>query len=249
MPIPYFPTRKDGRHVKRVNEFKVLKVLRLFGHLRRQEIAAAVWPASSGPSGYIMACRTIKALLEQELILKRKNTLATDSFVLASKGVSALHLEEELIAQEGYTLAFDGPQFFHRTLGTTYLLEKARSGHEVFGEYAVIKGLAPVTREFLRGKFKKIPDGLVVYSSQLMGYKEGFRAADWVEVESAYKNYDELEKILALLTKNSELTAKGNLVINKLVFVYDSRQKHDRFILRAAKQFLKTTPVWCLKRS
>lgn len=242
MPIPYFPTRRDGRHVKEVNEIRVLKALRLFGHLRRQELAVAVWPKSSSSSAYIMACRTVKELVRKELILLRRNSLNGESFVLSAKGVSHLLVMEELVAQEGYNLAFDGPQFFHRTLGTSYLLEKARGGHEVFGEYAVIKGMAPVTREFLRTKYKKVPDGLIVYSSELMGYTGGLRAADWVEVESAYKNYDELEKALSLLTKNTELTAKGDLVLNKLVFVYDSRQKHDRFILRAIKQFLKNHP-------
>jgi hypothetical protein len=242
MPVPYFPTHKDGRHVKEVNELKVLKVLRLFGHLRRQELAVAVWPTSSPASAYTMACRTVTELLRKEQILERRNTLNGSSFVLSSKGVSELRLKGGVSAQEGYTLAFDGPQFFHRTLGTSYLLEKARTGHEVFGEYAVIKSMAPVTREFLRTKFKKVPDGLIVYSSELMGFRDGYRAADWVEVESAYKNYEELEKSLLLLTRNSELTEKGNLVINKLVFVYDSRQKHDRFILRAAKQFLKNHP-------
>lgn len=241
MPIPYFPVKQNGRHVAWVNELKVLKVLRLFGHLRRQEIAMAVWPKGSAQSAYIMACRTVKRLLDSGEVLSRRNTLGGDSFVLSAKGVSTLRLHGET-AQEGYTLAFDGPQFFHRTLGTSYLLDKARNGHEVFGEFAVIKGMAPVTRDFLRQKFKKVPDGLIVYDSKTMGFTDGYRGADWVEVESAYKNYEELEKSLSLLTKNSELNAAGNLTLNKLVFVFDSRQRHDRPIIRAARQFLKEHP-------
>lgn len=242
MPIPYFPTQKDGRHVSELNDLKVLKALRLFGHLRRQELALGLWPGSSPQSAYIMACRTVNRLLDKECILEKKNSLGGNSLVLAAKGVSLLRSREDLVAQEGYTLAFDGPQFFHRTLGTTYLMEKAKRGHEVFGEYAVIKGMAPVKRDFLRQKFQKVPDGLIVYGSDVMGLKDGVRSADWVEVESAYKTYDELEKSMALLTKNSELSASGNLIMNKLVFVYDSRQKHDRPVLRAAKQFLKNNP-------
>jgi len=241
MPVPYFPTKKDGRHAREVNRLKVLKALRLFGHLRRQEVAAAVWPHSSAASAYIMACRTITLLLDEEMVLEKPNSLGGSSFVLAAKGVNALR-SQDLVSQEGYTLASDGPQFFHRTLGTSYLLEKARGGYEVFGEYAVIKGMSPVRRDFLRDKFKKVPDGLIVYDSALMGLRNGVRSADWVEVESAYKTYDELEKSLSLLTKNSELNADGSLLLNKLVFVFDSRQKHDRPVLRAARQFLREHP-------
>lgn len=242
MPIPYFPTRKDGRNVSQDNDLKVLNVLRLFGHLRRQEIAMALWPRSTPQSAYIMACRTINRLLERELVLKKTNTLGGDSFVLSSKGVGEIFLKTGETAQEGYQLAFDGPQFFHRTLGTTYLLDKARRGHEVFGEYAVIKSLAPVTRDFLRQKYKKVPDGLIVYSPEVMGFKDDMRGADWIEVESAYKTYDELEKSLAVLTKNTELNEKGSLLLDKLVFVFDSRQKHERHIMRAAQAFLRDHP-------
>lgn len=241
MPLAYNPTKNDGRSVAINNDLKVLKALRLFGHLRRQEFALAVWPNSSPKSAYIMACRTIKRLTDDGLVLMKQNTLGGISVVLAAKGVSRLR-DEDLTSLEGYDLAFDGPQFFHRTLGTCYLLEKARTGCEVFGEYALLKELAPVAKDFLKLKYNKMPDGLIVYGADALGYKGGLRGADWIEVESAYKPYDELRKALNLLTKNAELNVEGSLILNKLVFVFDGRQKHDRPILRAIKQFLKERP-------
>jgi hypothetical protein len=241
MPLPYHPTAIDGRSVAEINDFRVLSALRLFGHLRRQELAMAIWPKSSPKSAYVMACRTIKRLLEAGAIMERPNTLGGKSLMLGSRGVVRLR-DQDVVAQEGYDLAVDGPQFFHRTLGTAYLLEKAKRGHEVFGEYALLKGWAPVLKEEFRERFGKIPDGLILYPGELLGLVGGIRAADWIEVESAYKSYDELKKALSVLVKSSDLNKTGSVMLHKLVFVFDGRQKHDRWITRAIKQFLKESP-------
>jgi hypothetical protein len=148
----------------------------------------------------------------------------------------------DIRAHEGYELAFDGPQFFHRTLGTCYLLEKARAGSEVFGEYSILRGWSPLSREYTSERFRKIPDGLVVYSGESVGLRKDLRVADWVEVESAFKQYDDIKRALSILTKNATLTESGDVALNKLVFVFDSRQRHDRQILRYIKRFLKETP-------
>lgn len=241
MPLPYSPTQKDGRVVAESNELKSLKVLRLFGHLRRQELAMAVWPKSSPKSAYIMACRTTSRLLEQGLVLERTNSLGGKSLVLAAKGVARLR-DQDLQAQEGYELAFDGPQFFHRTLGTCYLLHKAREGHEVFGEFAILKGWSPVVKELARDSVQKIPDGLISYDRSLFGYGPRIRPVDWVEVESAVKPYEEIRKAFNLYAKTLNLSKKEDIELHKLVFVCDARQKHDTQILRHAKQYLKENP-------
>lgn len=241
MPIPYNPTRRDGRAVALENEIRVLKAVRHFGHLRRQEIAMAAWPKSSEKSAYIMAWRTVNRLLKAGLLLERQNSLGGRSLVLGARGVARLR-DLDIRAHEGYELAFDGPQFFHRTLGTAYLLEKARNGNEVFGEYAILRGWSPLTREYTSERFRKIPDGLVFYSGTAVGVRADVRLADWVEVESAFKEYDEIKRALAILTKNATLTEDGSVVLNKLVFVFDARQRHDRQILRYVKKFLQENP-------
>lgn len=241
MPIPKHPTPTDGRKVADQNELSVLKAVRHFGHLRRPEIATAVWPSSSNKSAYSMAIRTIRRMLDKGQLLVKVNSLGGESLVLASKGVARLR-EEDILAQEGYELAFNGPQFFHRTLGTNYLLERARKGDSIFGEFALLKGWAPIDKDYVRDRFKKIPDGLICYSGKSAGIADGSNVADWVEVESAFKPYEEVKKALSLLTKSSQLTADGQLLLNKLVFVYDSRQKHEKQLLRYIRKFLQENP-------
>lgn len=237
MPQTYNPTTKDGRAVAEDNELKVLMALKHFGHLRRQEVAMSCWPRSSANSAYAMAARTVKRMLKSGLILEKVNSLGGKSLILAAKGVTRLR-DQDIAALEGYELAFDGPQFFHRLLGTNYLLERARVGDAVFGEYAILKGAAPIDKEYVRERFKKVPDGLIVRNGELEGYRSTDKVVDWVEVESAYKPYDEVKKALSLFRSTSQLTRNGGYYLGKLVFVYDSRQKHDRQILRHIKRFL-----------
>jgi hypothetical protein len=241
MPRPYNPTVKDGRAVQLDNQDKVLMAVRHFGHLRRHELAMAVWPKASARSAYVMAWRTVSVMVKAGYLLEKLNSLGGVSVVLAAKGVSRLR-EMEVKAHEGYDLAFDGPQFFHRTLGTNYLLEKARAGDEVFGEYSILRGWSPVNKEHVRSRFKKIPDGLIVRSGRHLGLRDNIRVADWIEVESAFKAYDDIARALSLLTKESQLDTKGELILNKLVFVYDSRQKHEKQLARYIKKFLKEHP-------
>lgn len=238
MPLPYKPTQKDGRTIADANDFRVLMAVRLFGHLRRPDIAMAGWPESSSKSAYIMACRTVTRLLKGGLLLEKPNTLGSTSLVLAAKGVARLR-DYDIHSQEGYDLAFDGPQFFHRTLGTCYLLEKARSGNEVFGEFAILKGWGPVRKQEFKDRFNKIPDGLITYTKGTMGYASGIRPTDWIEVESAYKPYDELKKSFGLLTGSTSLDKDGQVVLHKLVFVFDGRHNHEKRVMRGIKRFLE----------
>jgi hypothetical protein len=242
MPIAYNPTPKDGRAVADNNDLKVLKVVRLFGHLRRQEIAMAVWPKSSYKSANIMASRTVVRLMRAGMLLERPNSLGGTSLVLGARGVTRLK-DANLEAQEGYELAVDGPQFFHRTLGTCYLLEKSVAGSGIFGEFAILKqterGWSPLAKKFLIEKYAKVPDGLIMYSAESSGFVGIEWMVDWVEVESAYKPYEELKKAFALAVRTYlPLNTTGSIVLHKLVFVYDSRQGHERSILLSLKKFI-----------
>ena len=241
MPLAYHPTPVDGRIVELNNELRILVTLKQFGHLRKSEIATAVWPNSTPQSAYIMASRAVNKMVQKGYLIKKINTLGGQSFVLGAKGVSKLK-EHEIFTQEGYDLAFDGPQFFHRTLGTCYLLEKSRTGNEVFGEYSILKNWGPVSKDYLKDRFKKIPDGMITYTKGSFGYSSEIRPSDWVEVESAYKPYDELKKALDLLKTGTSLDAEGRVILHKLVFVYDCRQEHENRILRGIKKFLRENP-------
>lgn len=234
-PIPYHATALDGREVAQHNELAVLRAVRLFGHLRRSELAMAVWPRTSLKSARNMCQLTVQRMLTSGLLLERPNILGGRSLVLAAKGVSRLRDNGVVDALEGYDLSgIAGGQFFHRTLGTCYLLECARNHASVFGEYALVRGYAPLTREFFALNYDKVPDGLVFVPGQTRGYDNSITCVDWVEVESAYKPDEELQKIVALALKVGEyLSTKQRLLLDRVVFVYDTRQRHEAAIQTA----------------
>lgn len=225
-------TLVDGRIVAQENELKVLKAVNLFGHLRRAEIAAAIWPSSSPRSAETMVRRTVKRLLDSGDLLERPNSLGGLSLILSPRGASKLN-SEGLDADDGKNLSsVEGPQFYHRTLGTRYLIEKAIEGAEVYGEYALIKGRAPVSRAHLSERFHKYPDGIAVYPGEMRGYNPSYSAADWIEVESAFKADDDYEKLIKIAWKvTSFLNASDTCVLDRVVFVFDIRQRHEQAIL------------------
>jgi hypothetical protein len=225
-------TPVDGRVIAQENELKVLKAVNLFGHLRRAEIAAAVWPKSSPLSAEAMVRRTVKRLLETGELLERPNSLGGLSLILSPRGATKLNLEG-LEADDGKNLSsVEGPQFYHRTLGSRYLVEKMNAGAEVFGEYALIKGRAPVSRAQMSERFHKYPDGLAVYPGEQRHYQSEYKAADWIEVESAFKADDDYEKLISIAWKvGSFINASEDCILDRLVFVFDVRQRHENAIL------------------
>jgi len=243
MPLAYNPTSINGCTVADRNEIEVLKAVRYFGHLRRNEVARAVWPRSSHRSAYLMAQRTVKRMVDKGYLLERANTLGGMSLVLASRGVAKLR-ECDISAVEGYDMSsISGPQFFHRTMGTCFLIDRSRNDEMVFGEYAVARNWAPLTTEMLKQQYQKIPDGITVSAGAARGYAEGFRALDWIEVESAFKPEAELLKIIRLGLRLPEpVLNTPNLVLDQVVFVYDTRQGHEARILRTLRGYLREHP-------
>lgn len=232
---------KNTRQTALDNEFKVLMAVRRFGHLRASEVGRAVWPHSRELTARAMADLTLKRMVAKSLLLKKPNSYGGASFLLSPAGCRHLR-DADVSATEGYKLSPAGPQFFHRTLGTNYLLDKQQAGFEVYGEYALLKGYAPVDLEYLRKKHGKLPDGLVVYAPEQAGTVGGVLLADWVEVESNFKDYDDVEHAFRLLLRSGELTQAGNLLLNKLVFVYDARQTHEARLKKYAARFLRENP-------
>jgi len=237
-------SRPDNRFVAEQNDLAVLKLLRDFGHLRRSEIARGVWPNSSNAVAMKMANRTVHRLREKGYIQEKPNSLGGRSLVLAARGATWLQLHG-VEAHDGYELSsVAGPHFYHRTLGTRYLLERAARGHKVFGEYALQKGFGPIGRGELNERFKKLPDGIVLAPGSERGYDSNVIAADWVEVESSYKPEQELSKIFAIAwSVGSWLNAAETLLLDRVLFIYNSRQRHENTILRALQHYLEKHPA------
>jgi hypothetical protein len=232
---------KNGLMLARENELSVLKAVRLFGHLRRSEIALAVWPESSPSVAYQMACKTVSRMVRGNLLLPRQNSIGGTSFVLTKKGATLLRAEG-YEANAGYSQSYDGAQFLHRTLGTYYLLEKKRQGYRVFGEYAIQRGWSGVRSDMFKADFQKLPDGLIFHEPGSLGFRDEITPVDWIEVEQAYKPVTEIKKALAVLTKRNSIDRAGFLALNKLVFVYRTDQSHETRIIQAIKSFLGEHP-------
>ena len=238
MPLAYNPTTADGRAKARDNEFEVLRALRYFGHLRRQELARLVWTNSSERSGYLMLQRTLRRLLQTGLVMLRRNILGGESVILTNKGVDRLRTKG-LSASDGYALSVEGPNFYHRTLSNCYLIDRVRQKSTVFSEYAIVKDYWLVPSEELRLKLKKIPDGLVVLPIESVGLKEGRCAVEWVEVESAYKAKKVLYRIFDI-ARQAGYFLKGfeDIYLERVIFVYNSDQGHEAHILGNLKQYM-----------
>jgi hypothetical protein len=190
-----------------------------------------------------MAYRTVKRMLAKALLLERSNSLGGLSLVLAAKGVTRLR-ELDVSSVEGYDMSsIGGPQFFHRTLGSCFLIDRARNSQNVFGEYALQRNWAPLTIAQLKQHYKKIPDGLTVAAGESRGYSGQYKAVDWIEVESSFKSELELIKILLLGLRLPEpIQESSTLIMDQVVFVYDTRQGHEVRILRTLRALLKDRP-------
>lgn len=237
-------TRPNNQLVAEQNDLAVLKLVRDFGHLRRSEIARGVWPRSSLGVAEKMAKRTVRRLLEQGMLQEKPNSLGGKSVVLSARGAMRLRTYG-LEAQDGYELSsVAGPHFFHRTLGTRYLIERAAHGEHVYGEYALQKNYGPVGRGELADRFEKLPDGIVLTPGQHRGYDPTLIAADWVEVESSFKPENELAKIFAIAWQvGSWLNSAETLLLDRVLFVYDARHRHENMILSTLRRYLERNPV------
>ena len=238
------PKRPDGQLVAERNEIAVLKLVRDFGHLRRAEIARGVWPKSKSRVAEKMAQVTVQRLLAKGMLQEKPNSIGGRALVLAARG--AMHLRMYNIeAQDGYDLSsVAGPHYWHRTLGTRYLIERAASGDQVFGEYALQKNFGPVGRGELIDRFEKLPDGIVLTPGARRGYDQSIIAADWIEVESSYKAENELGKIFAIAWNvGSWLNTAETQLLDRVIFVYDSRHRHENMVLQSLQRYMAKHPA------
>lgn len=229
----------DGNLTAAKNEINVLRSIRHFGHLRISELARINWPrAASRESAQESARRTVNRLLEAKQLKLRTNTLGERSFVLAGAGAARLQAELGVAARDGYDIySVSGPTFYHRTLCTAYLAERAADGDTVWGEYALGKDWGPFTYSQLEECLGKRPDGLVKLapttltkrglSSQLAEYY------DVVEVESAVKPDAELDRVLAVALR------LDNRIFDRLVLVYDTDSRHERRIVKSWRRVFR----------
>lgn len=220
--------KRSGREAARLNEFRCMKAVAQYGHLRIVELARAVWPAAR--YGDQIARRTVARLITQGLLLGRRNALGSTSLCLTRGGAAWLDARG-VDAQHTLDLSsVAGSTFFHRTLATRYLVERQVNGFQVAGEYQLLRRKTPFPIDGLVKALRKLPDGLVWKRGP-----DGQMAVELVEQEAAAKARPELEKCLrAAEFVGQPLDAKGLYRVGGLVFVFDRELNHSRRILLAA---------------
>ncbi len=130
-----------------------------FGHARVVELARAGWPTAR--YGEQVCRRTVQRLLRQGLLRERRNPLGSKSLCLSRPGAAWLELRGIKAQQTLELSSVAGPTFFHRTMGTRYLIERQVAGCQVAGEYLILRRQLPFSIDELTKVLQRLPDGLL----------------------------------------------------------------------------------------
>ena len=234
--------QRCGRQVARANELKCVKTVAHYGHVRVAELARAVWPAAR--FGEQVCRRVVRRLVQQGLLLERRNALGSKSLCLTRAGAAWLDLRG-IPAQHTLDLtSVAGPTFFHRTIATRYLIERQVTGSQVAGEYLILRRKLPFSIDGLAKALQKLPDGLVWQRRGPGVEGAGTVAVEFVEQEAAMKARAEIEKCLRTAEfVGTSLSADGAYRLAGVVFVYDRSLSHARRLLLAANSLWGGRPM------
>ena len=202
----------------------VLGALAKWGHLRSAELSRIVWPEAAYAQQ--LCQRLVKSMEKRGEVLTRANSVGTRSFVLTRPG-AALAEAMGFRARHGLDLAsVSGATFIHRMVAANYGIEREIAGGMCYGEHAIAGGDFLISRAEIARRYGKLPDLLVVQKNAL----------DWVEVESAAKSKDEIQRCLLMLRYcDKRIIDSSNIQLDKLIFVCDARLNHESRIKRSAK--------------
>ncbi|MDA8095036.1 MAG: hypothetical protein M0T84_14255 [Betaproteobacteria bacterium] len=206
------------------NELAILSWIHRFGHLRMTEIIRLLNPAT--PARARRVGQALQRLLEGNALIERINPAGTGSFLLSAGGARRLRCLSPAYegAKSGGSLSsVTGPTFYHRTLGTLFLVEMAVRGHDITTEHEVQQGRMPIAREP-----DKVPDGLYAQDNRQV----------WVEVESSRKPKAKFQSVLDFACERARTLP--------IVFVFDPASGHEARIRRALESRVGTAgrDVW-----
>jgi hypothetical protein len=136
------------------------------------------WPNAN--HGIALAQRTLADMAISRQVLKRKLPSGGNAYMLGTKGVAILNTELGLHAERPVTFKLGNP--VHRAACNWFLIRQIQAGLDVRTEYEIQSGKCS-----MHGYFSKIPDGLVLTD----------QGAIWLEVENAWKNRAERDKIVS----------------------------------------------------
>lgn len=158
----------DKRIIGERNRTACLMWLHRFGWLTSRMLASLVWGEAS--QAWPMARRTLKALQDDGLVIKRALPQGGDAYLLSAKGARLLEEQAGVDARSGQGLALGNA--VHRACTNWYLIEAIHSGMEVVTEHEIATDRSPV----------RVLDG-----KQADGILLGDGEAIWLECENAWK--------------------------------------------------------------
>ena len=132
-----------------------------------------------------MARRIVKALADEGLVLKRPLPEGIHCYTLSAAGARFLADTIGIQAKSGASLPLGNT--IHRACSNSYVISQMLAGFVVWTEHEIQCGRAPFTS--VDGK---VPDVLVETEYGLL----------WVEVENAWKNRKEREKVVRFCTRH-----------------------------------------------
>jgi len=175
------------------NRLAILTNLHRFGWLTGHMLATLVWPTSS--QGMAMTRRTLRTMLDAKLILKRPLGEGQECITLSAAGARLLTEKYGINASSGASLQLGN--VLHRACSNWYVIGQMAQGLTAWTEHEIQTGHAP-----LHSVAGKVPDALIETGYGLI----------WVEVENAWKNRREREKVLHFCTQHLSSTASQPMV-------------------------------------
>jgi hypothetical protein len=235
MKIPF--VKANSAQAQRADYLRrTLLAVHLFGHIRHAELAKLIWPHVLPNSRAVSASRFLSYLVNEGYLLRRLNSLGSYSYVLAQRGavfVSQLLPEG---SREGSCISgIQGRTFFHRTLGTAWMVEQLLAGHDVLPEFSINSGRYEITRAGLVKQWGKLPDGLVMHEVRDETGKLLHHNVDWLEVESTHKGVKERGRVIETGWRLGEPLLDGlPYYLDKLVLLYTEDSNHEIPLVRSA---------------
>lgn len=238
MKLPYIQASHPHAQ-RRINIERALCAVHLFGHIRHAELALLLWPNSSEASRAVSASRLFSWLVSERYLVRRLNSLGSYSYVLALRGAMFVGRLLPEGSREGSRISgVQGRGFFHRTLGTAWMVDQLLRGNDVYTEFAINSGRYEITRQALAQRWGKLPDGLVIREKRNARGEVTEYLVDWLEVESTHKGLKQRDRVMDMIWVLGRplLDEDKPLFLDRLVLLYTADSHHESMMVQSAIQ-------------
>ncbi len=158
----------DKRIIGEQNRLNICRWLFRFGWLTSRMVSSLQWGEAS--QAWPMARRTLKAMQDEGLVIKKALPQNGDAYLLSAKGARYLNEHDGVEAVSGQGLTLGNP--VHRSCSNWHLIDAHHKGWGIITEHEIATDRSPV----------RVLDG-----KQADGILLGDGEAVWIECENAWK--------------------------------------------------------------